>query len=84
MRVYSGDALEGKMLIAFVALIFRNKMYTQLNISMGSVGFVIYNGMWARGLGNAWVRTAYFEGKESGIKRSFGRYGWILFRIKKG
>ena len=30
MRVYSGDALEGKMLIAFVALILRNRMYTKL------------------------------------------------------
>ena len=30
MRVYSGDALEGKMLIAFAALILRNRMYTKL------------------------------------------------------
>ena len=30
LRVYSGDALEGKMLIAFVALIIRNRMYTKL------------------------------------------------------
>ena len=30
MRVYSGEALEGKMLIAFVALILRNRMYTKL------------------------------------------------------
>ena len=30
MRVYTGDALEGKMLIAFVALIIRNRMYTKL------------------------------------------------------
>ena len=30
MRVYTGDALDGKMLIAFVALIIRNRMYTKL------------------------------------------------------
>lgn len=30
MRVYTGNALEGKMLIAFVALIIRNRMYTKL------------------------------------------------------
>ena len=30
MRVYTGDVLEGKMLIAFVALIIRNRMYTKL------------------------------------------------------
>ena len=30
MRIYTGDALEGKMLIAFVALIIRNRMYTML------------------------------------------------------
>jgi len=30
LRIYSGDALEGKMLIAFVALIIRNRMYTKL------------------------------------------------------
>ena len=30
MRVCSEDALEGKMLIAFVALIIRNRMYTKL------------------------------------------------------
>jgi transposase len=30
LRVYTGDALEGKMLIAFVALIIRNCMYTKL------------------------------------------------------
>ena len=30
MRVNTGDALEGKMLIAFVALIIRNRMYTKL------------------------------------------------------
>jgi len=30
MRVYTGDALEGKMLVAFVALIIRNRMYTKL------------------------------------------------------
>ena len=30
MRVYTGEALEGKMLIAFVALIIRNRMYTKL------------------------------------------------------
>ena len=30
LRVYSGDALEGKMLIAFVAHIIRNRMYTKL------------------------------------------------------
>ena len=30
MRIYSGNALEGKMLIAFVALILRNRMYTKL------------------------------------------------------
>ena len=30
LRVYTGDALEGKMLIAFVALIIRNHMYTKL------------------------------------------------------
>ena len=28
--VYNGDAFEGKMLIAFVALIIRNRMYTKL------------------------------------------------------
>ena len=30
MRVYTGDALEGKMLVAFVTLIIRNRMYTKL------------------------------------------------------
>ena len=30
MRVCSEEALEGKMLIAFVALIIRNRMYTKL------------------------------------------------------
>ena len=30
LRVYTGDALEGKMLIAFVALIIRNRIYTKL------------------------------------------------------
>ena len=30
LRVYTGDALEGKMLIAFVSLIIRNRMYTKL------------------------------------------------------
>ena len=30
MRVYSEESLEGKMLIAFVALIIRNRMYTKL------------------------------------------------------
>ena len=30
MRVYSGEALEGKMLVAFAALILRNRMYTKL------------------------------------------------------
>ena len=30
LRVYTGQALEGKMLIAFVALIIRNRMYTKL------------------------------------------------------
>ena len=30
MRVYSEDALGGKMLIAFVALILRNRMYTKI------------------------------------------------------
>ena len=30
LRVYSGDALEGKMLISFVALIVRNRIYTKL------------------------------------------------------
>lgn len=30
MRIYSGDALEGKMLIGFVALIIRNRIYTRL------------------------------------------------------
>lgn len=30
LRVYSGEALEGKMLIAFAALIIRNRMYTKL------------------------------------------------------
>ena len=30
LRVYTGEALEGKMLIAFVALIVRNRMYTKL------------------------------------------------------
>lgn len=29
-RVYTGEALEGKMLIAFIALIIRNRFYTQL------------------------------------------------------
>ena len=28
--VYTGESLEGKMLIAFVALIIRNRMYTKL------------------------------------------------------
>ncbi len=30
LRVYTGESLEGKMLIAFVALIIRNRMYTKL------------------------------------------------------
>ena len=30
LRVYTGGALEGKMLIAFAALILRNRMYTKL------------------------------------------------------
>ena len=30
LRVYSGESLEGKMLIAFAALIIRNRMYTKL------------------------------------------------------
>lgn len=30
MRVYTEESLEGKMLIAFVALIIRNRMYTKL------------------------------------------------------
>ena len=30
MRVYSGEALEGKILVAFVSLILRNRMYTKL------------------------------------------------------
>ena len=30
LRVYTGEALEGKMLIAFAALIIRNRMYTKL------------------------------------------------------
>ena len=30
LRVYTGEALEGKMLIAFVALIIRNRIYTKL------------------------------------------------------
>ena len=30
LRVYTGESLEGKMLIAFVALILRNRMYTKL------------------------------------------------------
>lgn len=30
MRVYSEESLEGKMLVAFVALIIRNRMYTKL------------------------------------------------------
>ena len=30
LRVYTGDVLEGKMLIAFVALIIRNRIYTKL------------------------------------------------------
>lgn len=30
MRVYTGDALAGKMLVAFVALIIRNRMHTKL------------------------------------------------------
>ena len=30
MRVYSGEALAGKMLVAFVALVLRNRMYTKL------------------------------------------------------
>lgn len=29
-RVYTGDSLEGKMLIAFIALIIRNRFYTKL------------------------------------------------------
>lgn len=29
-RIYSGESLEGKILIAFVALIIRNRMYTKL------------------------------------------------------
>ena len=30
MRIYSSDSLEGKMLIAFVSLIIRNRMHTKL------------------------------------------------------
>ena len=30
MRIHSGDSLEGKMLIAFIALIIRNRFYTKL------------------------------------------------------
>ena len=30
LRVYNGESLEGKMLIAFVALIVRNRIYTKL------------------------------------------------------
>ena len=30
LRVYTGESLEGKMLIGFVALIIRNRMYTKL------------------------------------------------------
>ena len=30
LRVYTGESLEGKMLVAFVALIIRNRMYTKL------------------------------------------------------
>ena len=30
LGVYTGESLEGKMLIAFVALIIRNRMYTKL------------------------------------------------------
>jgi len=30
LRVYTGESLEGRMLIAFVALIIRNRMYTKL------------------------------------------------------
>ena len=30
LRIYTGESLEGKMLIAFVALIIRNRMYTKL------------------------------------------------------
>ena len=30
LREYTGEALEGKMLIAFAALIIRNRMYTKL------------------------------------------------------
>jgi transposase len=30
LRVYTGESLEGKMLIAFVALIIRNRMYAKL------------------------------------------------------
>ena len=30
LRGYTGESLEGKMLIAFVALIIRNRMYTKL------------------------------------------------------
>ena len=30
LRVYTGESPEGKMLIAFVALIIRNRMYTKL------------------------------------------------------
>lgn len=33
MSVYLGEALEGKMLIAFVTLILRNRMYAKLNKS---------------------------------------------------
>ena len=33
MRIHSGDSLEGKMLISFVALIIRNRMYTKLKDS---------------------------------------------------
>ena len=30
LRVYTGESLEGKMLVAFVALIIRNRMHTKL------------------------------------------------------
>ena len=30
MRIYSSESLEGKMLVAFVALIIRNRMHTKL------------------------------------------------------
>ena len=33
LREYTGEALEGKMLIAFAALIIRNRMYTKLKDS---------------------------------------------------